>query len=45
MSVIVLQLACSHNQTALQVAIGTSVLSQKDSKIAVNHQQTVQHTL
>ena len=45
MSVSVLPLACSHNQTALQVAIDGSTLSQEDSRIIVNHQQTVQRTL
>ena len=41
----VLQLACSHNQTAVQMAIDARILSQEDSRIAVNRQQTVQHTL
>ena len=41
----VLQLACSHEQTALQVAIDASTLSQEDSRIAIICLQTVQHTL
>ena len=44
-SISVLQLACSHDQTVLQVAIDASTLSQEDTRIAVIHQQAVQHTL
>ena len=44
-SVSVFQLVCSHNQTALQVALDSSTLFQEDSRITVNHQQTIQHTL
>ena len=44
-SISVLQLACSHDQASLQVAVDTSILFQEDSRIAVNHQRTIQHTL
>ena len=43
-SVIVLPLACSYNQTALQVVIDISKLFQEDSRIAVNCHWTVQRT-
>ena len=41
----VLRLACSHDQTALQLAIDATALFQEDGRIAVNRQQTVQHIL
>ena len=44
-SICVLQLACSHDGTALQVALDTSILFQEDCRVAVNREQSVQHTL
>ena len=38
-------IVASHGQTLLQVAIDASTLFQEDSRITVNCQQTVQHTL